>query len=133
MNRLCYTERMEEVEASVPPEIVWDSWKKAHGIHSDQPFEVGVKGKTKKEAGRGFRYKIVDIKEKESFSIVWNSYFAKLVFIHRVKSVPRGSKIQMDFQITGPLAWPLRFLLQKKIKKNISHVLKEMARQLALC
>lgn len=116
---------MEEmIEARVSPDQVWDAWERAHSLHGPQGIESGQKGKSK------FKYKILDVKKGESFSILWKTLFVRLVFNHSVKPTKRGSEIRYKVQIKGPFAWPVRWLLGNKIKQNISLVLKAIVRQL---
>lgn len=116
---------MEEmIETSVAPEDVWNAWEKAHALHGQKGIESGQKGKNK------FKYKILDVKKGESFSILWKTLFVRLVFNHSVRPTKRGSVIRYRVQIKGPFAWPVRWLLGNKIKNNISLVLKAIVRQL---
>ena len=111
----------ETIEAYVPPEVVWAAWEKAH---QGGRLESGQKGK------KGLKYQILDVKRGESFTILWKSLFARLLFFHSVKSTAKGSRIQYGFQIKGPFAWPLRWMLEKKIRKNLATVLSALAKQL---
>lgn len=116
---------MEEmVEARVPPGEVWKVWEAAHAMHGQKEIEAGQKGKSQ------FRYQILDVKKGESFSILWKTLFVRLVFNHSVKPSPKGSKICYKVQIKGLFAWPVRWLLGQKIKRNIASVLKAMVQQL---
>ncbi len=116
---------MEEmIEARVNPEEVWEAWEKAHAFHGQQGIEAGQKGKSR------FKYKIIDVKKGESFSILWKTLFVRLIFNHSVKPTRRGSEIRYQVQIKGLFAWPVRWLLGNKIKSNIALVLKAIVRQL---
>lgn len=116
---------MEEmIEARVSPEEVWQAWEKAHALHGQKGIEEGQKGKSK------FKYKVLEVKKGESFSILWKTLFVRLVFTHRVKPTQRGSEICYAVKIKGPFAWPVRWLLGQKIKNNISYVLKAVVREL---
>lgn len=121
---------MQQIYAKVAPQKVWAAWEKAHSLHSNSAFAPGQKAKTQGEKAKGFKYKIIDLEQGESFTILWKSYFARLLFTHRVRPQSNGSLIEMGFQIKGPFAWPLRWMLEKKIQKNLAHVLAQMAKQL---
>jgi hypothetical protein len=114
----------EQIEARVSPEVVWEAWEKAHSLHGKTSIETGQKGKSK------FRYKILDVKKGESFSILWKTLFVRLIFSHAVKPSRYGSEISYRVQIKGLFAWPVRWLLGEKIRKNISLVLKAIVREL---
>jgi len=114
----------EQIETTVSPEVVWATWEKAHALHGQESIESGQKGKSK------FRYKVLDVKNGESFSILWKTLFVRLIFSHTVIPIFRGSKISYRVQIKGLFAWPVRLLVGEKIRKNISLVLKAIVREL---
>lgn len=113
------------IEASVTAETVWRAWEKAHELHANDPIEPGQRAKSS-----GFKYKILDVVPGERFSILWKSLFVRMIFTHSVKTVKRGVEIRYTAEIKGLFAWPVRFLLREKIRKNLSFVLKEFAKQL---
>ncbi len=108
----------ETIETAVAPEVVWEAWERAHVL------EQGQQGK------KSFRYKILDVKKGESFSILWKTLFVRLLFTHVVKPSKKGSQICYKVQIKGPFAWPVRWFLGAKIKANIGAVLKAVVKQL---
>lgn len=114
----------EQIETRVSPEEVWAAWEKAHALHGQTGIEPGQKGKSK------FRYKVLDVKKGESFSILWKALFVRLVFSHTVKPTQHGSEIFYRVQIKGPFGWFVRWLLGEKIRKNISLILKAIVREL---
>jgi hypothetical protein len=106
---------MEEmIEAKVSPEVVWQFWEKR--------MQLGQTGK--------LSYKIFDVKQGESFSILWKSLFVRLIFNHSVVPTAKGSQICYRVQIKGLFAWLVRPMLGPKIQRNISHVLKAVAKEL---
>ena len=113
------------IEARVKPETVWKAWEKAHAVHSNDPIEPGQRAKS-----TGFKYKILDVVQGESFSISWKSLFVRMVFSHSVKAIKKGSEIRYSAEIKGFFAWPVRFFLEKKIRRNLAFVLKEFTKQL---
>ena len=122
---------MEEViEARVSPTIVWEAWVKAHQLHCQKGIEAGQNGYSKAEGKSKFRYKILNVKPGESFSILWKTLFVRLIFTHTVTPTQRGAEIRYRVQIQGLFAWAVRWLLGNKIKTNIGHVLKAMVKQL---
>lgn len=122
---------MEEIiEARVSTEKVWEAWERAHAAHGESKIVKGYKGKSKTQGMKGFRYKILDAIPGKSFSILWKTLFVRLVFHHTVEPTRRGCQIRYGFEIKGPFAWPIRFLLGNKIKTNLSLVLKAIVRQL---
>ncbi len=116
---------MEEViEARVSPEAVWAAWEKAHAVHGQRGIEEGQKGKST------FHYRVLNVKKGECFSILWKALFVRLIFCHTVKPIPKGSEIRYQVEIKGLFALPVRWVLGKKIRRNISCVLKAMVREL---
>ncbi len=114
----------EAIEASVPPEAVWQAWEKAHALHGKKEIVSGANGKN------GFKYRILDVEPGIRFSMLWKSLFVHLIFTHMVTPAPRGSEIRYSVKIQGFFAWPVRFFLGKKIRRNLSFVLKEFAKRL---
>lgn len=106
---------MEEmIEARVAPAVVWAAWEK------------GLEQKEKEK----IRYKVLEIKRGEGFSLLWKTMFVRLIFSHSVKPTERGSEIRYRVQIKGLFAWPVRWLLGQKIKSNLALVLKAVVREL---
>ena len=114
----------EQIETRVTPKEVWASWEKAHLARNKGGIEQGKTGKNE------FQYEIIDVKQGESFSMLWKSLFVRLVFSQSVKPIQRGSQISYRVQIKGPFAWPIRWLLGKKIRKNVHLVLKSIVQEL---
>lgn len=106
----------EQIESRVTAHDVWSAWERVHLTRTQEP------GK--------FKYKIFDIKQGESFSIVWKSLFVRLIFTHIVKPSEKGSSITYKVQIKGFFGWPVRLLLGTKIRQNVSHVLKSFVKEL---
>jgi hypothetical protein len=115
---------MKEI-ARVSPERVWKAWVKAHAVE----LVSGSKG-YREQGKRKIPYQIIDVVPGKSFSILWKSMFVRFVFLHEVIPSLRGSEIRYDFQVTGPLAWMVRWMLVPKIRSNLSFVLKEFVKQL---
>lgn len=115
----------EKIEARVPSQVVWEAWERAH-----LKMEAGQKGISKAEGKSKFRYEILDVKKGERFSILWKTFFVRLIFTHTVKPIRNGSEITYSVQIKGLFAWLVRWFLGDKIKKNIGLVLKTIVREL---
>jgi hypothetical protein len=107
------------VQARVSSDRVWQAWKKKHDLDAKK----GRKGR--------FAYKILAVSEGESFSILWKSMFAKLIFTQEVKAIqPKKSEIRYRVEICGLFRWPLRYFLRKKIEKNLTLVLQSLVKEL---
>lgn len=115
------------IETKVPPIKVWAAWEKAHAAHHQKKIVTGSKGKAGK---KGFKYQILDVVPGKSFSILWKTLFVRLIFTHVVLPTKRGSEIRYSFKIQGPFAWPVRWILGKKIHANLALVLKAIVKQL---
>lgn len=120
----------EKIETRVRPEVVWQAWEMAHAKHGQGNLTAGQMGESKAEGNSKFRYKILEVVPGKEFTILWKTLFVKLIFRHVVLPSPRGSFISYSVQIKGPFAWPVRFILGKKIQTNISAVLKAIVKQL---
>ena len=106
----------ETIETFVSSKIVWQAWER---------FQSGEKGK----AGV-FKYKVLDVDPGKSFSILWKTLFARLIFTHLVESTGVGCRISYRIQIRGLFAYPIRFLIGKKLRSNVALLLKSFVRQL---
>ena len=111
----------ETIEARVSPGEVWEAWEKAHALQG---------AKDQWQSKNKFRYKILNVKEGESFSILWKTLFVRLMFTHLVRPTKRGSEIHYQVQIKGLFAWPVRWMLGGKIKRNIGYVLRAIVKEL---
>jgi len=100
------------METSVSPAVVWQAW------------ERGLEQKRK------FSYEILEVKKGEGFSIRCKALFIRLIFTHTVKPTPRGSEICYKAEIKGFFAWPVRWILGQKIKKNLGMALKAVVYEL---
>ena len=112
------------IQTKVSAPLVWQSWHRVLGM--DQGFAAGKKGKA------GFRYKILEVKPGHSFTLLWKSLFVRLAFTHSVFDRPIGSEIVYQVKIIGLLAWPVRFLLKNKIRRNLDLVLKAHVKELEI-
>ncbi len=106
----------EQIVVQAPTHAVWRMWERAHGS-----LESGQKGKSR------FQYEILEVKEGESFSMLWKALFVRLVFTHKVEPHERGALITYQVKMKGLFAPIARFFLAKKIQQNLSHVLKAVA------
>lgn len=120
----------ELIETKIPPKRVWDAWERAHAAQGQGRIESGQKGVSQAEGKSKFKYEVFDVIQGESFSIRWRSLLVRLIFTHSVKPTGRGSEISYQVRIGGLFAWPVRWFLGKKIKQNISQVLKAIVKQL---
>ncbi|HAB99564.1 MAG TPA: hypothetical protein DCE71_07075, partial [Parachlamydiales bacterium] len=112
------------------PSRIWASWQAAHATAGQKDMNSGQKGVSKKEGLSGFKYQMQQVKEGESFSILWKTLFVRLVFTYTVKPIPKGSKVSCSVEILGFFAWPVRWALKNKIRKNLSQALGAMVKQL---
>jgi len=118
------------IETRVQPEKVWQAWRKAHAM--DAGFTAGQKGSLKTAGGSRFSYRILDVSEGKSFTILWKSMFVRMVFTHSVQPKLKGAEIRYQVQIRGLFAWPVRVFLSEKIRRNLQLILKALVRELEL-
>ncbi len=125
------------IEARVSPQKVWEAWERAHQLHGEQEenkgLQSGIQGRSRHSTTggkKGFRYYILNVVPGKSFSILWKTFFVRLIFTHSVRPTKRGSEISYEVQIKGLFAWPVRWLLGGKIKSNIDLVLKQIVKRL---
>lgn len=105
------------VQTSVPPQIVWISFQKTFSEE---------KGKS----GR-FKYRILSVREGESFSLLWKTFFSRMIFTYSVVPHERGSEISTQVEIRGLFSRLLRYFLKNKIQQSLDLSLKELVTRLA--
>lgn len=106
----------ETIETRVPSHIVWRAWER---------FQTGEKGKS-----GSFKYTVLAIDPGKSFSILWKTLFARLIFTHIVEPTGEGCRISYRIEVRGPFAYPIRLLIGKKLRKNVTALLKSFVSQL---
>jgi len=116
------------IQTKVSPKKVWQAWRSAHAM--DKGFSSGQKGVLKTNGGSKFAYRILDVKEGESFTILWKSLFVRLIFTHSVVPKANGSEISYRVQIRGLFAWPARYFLSEKIRSNLRMILVSLVKEL---
>ncbi len=117
-------------QTRVSPNRVWQAWVKAHAVHGSGTLVSGSVGHMETKGQKKIPYRIIDVVEGTSFSIVWKAMFVRLVFSYQVVPVGKGSQISYDFQMKGAMAWMVRWALAPKIRENLTHVLKTFIRNL---
>ena|SRR5579872_1812806 len=122
----------QTIEARVSPQTVWEAWEKAHQLHGEWQGKKNSHSNAGGKPGgkKGFSYRILSVDPGKSFSILWKTFFVRLIFTHSVAPSKRGAEICYEVQIKGLFAWPVRWLLGNKIKSNIDLVLKQIVKRL---
>lgn len=116
------------IQTKVSPQRVWQAWSKAHAM--EKGFAPKQKGTLKTDGGSKFSYRILDVREGESFTILWKSMFVRLIFTHTVIPKAKGSEISYRVQIRGFFAWPVRFFLSEKIRSNLRLIMTSLVKEL---
>lgn len=122
-----------KTETKVFPKIVWETWKNTHywDTHKgNENFRVGQKGKAVSRKGRKARFIIADIKEGKSFTLIWKAFLVRLVFNHEVLPKERGSVITYRVRFSGLFAYPVKWLLSNKLKRDLTRALKVFVNRL---
>jgi hypothetical protein len=116
------------IQTKVSPQKVWQAWSSAHAM--EKGFEPKQKGVLRTQGGGKFSYRILDVREGESFSILWKSMFVRLIFTHSVIPKAKGSQISYRVQVRGFFAWPVRYFLSDKIRRNLCSILTSLVNEL---
>jgi hypothetical protein len=107
----------ERIETRASPGKIWEAWELAHA--------KGLEGKS----GR-FRYEIINIVPRTSFSMVWKTLFVRMTFHYSVRPTNKGSSIFFDVEMKGFFAWFVRRTLENKIRSQLRSALKSFVQQL---
>lgn len=119
----------ESVESRAKPSFVFNLWSDKY---IKGGLEAGKKGYVVNEKKKGIKFKISDVKKNESLTVIWYSHFVKLIFLHEVKKIDKGSKITCKVKLKGMFAFILKPLIANKIRKNLQLSLTQFARDLNL-
>lgn len=119
-------------KTKVPPYKVWQAWERAHAVQNKGSLVSGFKGVMQAPGNKKIPYQILDVIPGKSFSILWNAFLVKFVFMHKVESKGYGSEISYDFKIQGPLGWMVRWLIAPKIRTNLTSTLKSFVKNLEM-
>jgi len=117
----------ERVKTFAKPRIVFKAWSDRY---IEQGFEKNQKGFVVNGKKKGFKFKIEDIKDNHSLSIVWFSHLVKLKFHHIVENNANGSLITIRVQLKGIFAFLIKPLIADKIRKNLQMSLTKFAQDL---
>lgn len=116
----------DSVEVKASPAEVWAAWERAYQRQGGGKMSSGQTLKT--EGTKSLSFRIEDVKEGERFSLLWKSLWLRLCFSHEVVPTKEGSKITYSFAVRGFLSLPVRWLLRKKLSRNLSLVLRSFAK-----
>ncbi|NGX35112.1 MAG: hypothetical protein K1060chlam1_01482 [Candidatus Anoxychlamydiales bacterium] len=117
----------EKVKTFAKPNIVFKAWSDKY---LQAGFEKNQKGFVVNEKKKGFKFKIEEIKENESLTVVWFSHFVKLKFYHIVEKDLNGSLIILRVQLKGFFSFLIKPLIANKIRKNLQITLTQFSRDL---
>lgn len=116
----------ETITSKASPRAVWHLWKQASYWDENRGhFQEGQSGIAKSPKGKKASFKILAIQEGSSFTLEWRAPCLKIAVTHRVELQGAGSKIIYDFHLKGLVAWPLEFLLKKRIRAHLKRALSE--------
>ncbi|MDX8431670.1 MAG: hypothetical protein SNF33_07725 [Candidatus Algichlamydia australiensis] len=114
----------EEVESQVSPQKVWSTWRASNYWDLDKSsFTQGQKGRVVSGKKRGPAFVVSAIEEGESFTLSWKAPMVKFDMRHEVFPTATGSKLVYTMTLRGLMAYPMRFLLGRKIKRTLRETL----------
>jgi hypothetical protein len=105
------------VRTRISPEIIWHSFSRTFSA------ENGKNGR--------FKYRILSINEGESFTLLWKTFFARLVFTYAVVPCQTGAEISTQVEIRGIFSRILHYFLKNKIQRSLDLSLHELVKKLA--
>jgi hypothetical protein len=102
--------------------FVWKKWNDAkpwNNWNQEASLSQGQKGHVYSKDKKVLPYKVLEVKENESFTIAWKALFIRLIFKYSVKPLKDGSQITYSVNLKGFFAFPVYYLIRTKIKKNL--------------
>jgi hypothetical protein len=112
----------QKIEARTTVPQVWKAWEK---IHSETGIVEGKSGEVKK-----IKYRFREVEAGRGYTIEWKTYLTRLIFTHSAQPSKRGVEIVYTAEVRGLFAWPIRWLLGRKIEHNLGLVLRALVRSL---
>ena len=117
----------ESIKTSIAPELIWKAWC---DNYLKQGMEIGKKSHVVVDEKKGVKFKIEEIVENESLTILWFSHFMKLRFFHKVEKCDVGSLVICRVELKGFFAFLIKPLISNKIRKYIRTSLKQLSSNL---
>lgn len=117
----------ERTTTSIPSELIWKAWC---DNYLKDGIKAGQKGYVVVDEKKGVKFKIEEIVEGKSLTILWFSHFVKLRFFHKVEKCDEGSLIICRVELKGFFAFIIKPLISNKIRKYIQTSLKQFSREL---
>lgn len=122
------------ITTHIPSTKIWNIWKESkpwnHFGESKCDLEENAKGYVASKHGRRVSYHITQVKEQESFTILWKALFVKLFFTYEV--LPKGnlSLITYKVHLRGFFSLIVYYLIKNKIRKNLQTSLQDFVRKI---
>ncbi|GAB5411817.1 MAG: hypothetical protein ChlgKO_09310 [Chlamydiales bacterium] len=115
----------ENRETGAKPELIWQTWKASSYWDLDKTsFSEGQKGHVMGKKRRGPAFTVTKIEEGKSFTLSWKAPMVKFDMQHEVLETASGSKIIYTMKLRGLMAYPMRLLLGRKIKRTLYDTLR---------
>lgn len=118
-----------EVFTKAQAKRVYQAWSDMYQSKTGGNFKEGYKGYIT-EMGKKMPFEIKKVDKNEGFTIVWSSFFVKIIFHYAVKQEDKGSTISCQVKFGGLFGWVGSLFLKKKMKKNLTEMLTAFAEQM---
>ena len=121
----------EKIETKAPSSTVWKAWKDLYKKNVDKSgFSVGKKAYIAPQKGSAIPFIIHDIREGQSFTTVWRTYFVRFIFQYQVEKASKGSIIRCKVLFRGLFSYPFVLLLKRRIRKYVKSSLEQFKNQI---
>ncbi len=114
----------EYITVSASPERIWRLWEEGYRARGEK-LELGSQGRVK-----SLLYSISALTPRVHFSVIWKTFFTKLIFSQSIQPLAEGSRICYEVQIKGFFAFPARWLLKNRIRQQLQTALRMVQSQL---
>ncbi|MBN2479631.1 MAG: hypothetical protein JXA94_05335 [Parachlamydiales bacterium] len=105
----------EQVETKAPKHIVFKAWA---DNYLNRGFPKGKSGYVT-DNSTGIKFKVLDVKKNKSITILWHSFFVKLLFDHIVEQQKKNSLVITKVKVQGILGPIVKFFIKNKIRKYV--------------
>lgn len=115
----------ETRETSARATKIWQTWQASSYWDLDKTsFNEGQKGHVMGKKRRGPAFTVAKIEEEKSFTLSWKAPMVKFDMQHEIEETLTGSKITYTMKLRGLMAYPMRLLLGRKIKRTLNDTLR---------
>jgi hypothetical protein len=119
----------EKIQVFATPEKIFDHWTQKF---LKLGLEVGKVGYVAQGLKKGLKFKILEVKKDEIFTLMWHSFFFKLIYMHKIEKIDHGSLVTCQVTIKSPISFLIMPFISKNIRNDLQTSLKQFSKNINL-